>query len=68
MCILRYTIGAMKMYCITGWTLIYFIYEQFSDEWVQALYTVPSETDKGQILTFSSTSYSWQPVIIYGDY
>lgn len=34
------------MYFITGWTLIYFIYEQFSDEWVQALYTVPSETDK----------------------
>lgn len=43
----------MKMYCITRWTLIYFTYEQFSDEWVQALYTVPSETDKGQILWHS---------------
>ncbi len=35
------------MYCITGWILLYFLYGQFSNEWVQALYAVPYETDKG---------------------
>ncbi len=34
------------MHCITGWILLYFINGQFSDEWVQALYAVPYETDK----------------------
>lgn len=34
------------MHCITGWILLYFINGQFSDEWIQALYTVPYETDK----------------------
>lgn len=46
MCILRYIIGAIKIDYIIGWILLYLIYVQFSDEWVQALYAVASETDK----------------------